>query len=351
MTSDAVRKCYLFQLQPAVALIQRTWCGSSIYVCIWRSKNDLINWIPFSTCLRCGKTWKLHQTNLGNGTHMANGCGLWYCFGRLGSMPFGSYSSTDLHKSLLPDDWTQLTRCRIRRWTPCEWWLQSPWSYVTILRKDDMDQAVNIEGWEASAQSSCLYNHSMLLQHKHIFVYRWKQVGHHETRVMTQHATESQLYSNTQLKLMGTGNQGHVGTVGRYLSEYWMFSIWTAKTCWKDCCQNEIDSFFSQFKGAGILLVLLFCLCSMCYFQKVIGKYFHALPQGPLLSCPWESLRWIGQYDVLAPSWPLIASFYHTLPWWDPYIKLWCKAAITRWRVDHFTSYLDNPSVISVIFK
>lgn len=52
--------------------------------------------------LHSGRTWKLHQANRRNGTHMANGWGLWYCFGRLcNTASFRCYSATDLHKSSL----------------------------------------------------------------------------------------------------------------------------------------------------------------------------------------------------------------------------------------------------------
>lgn len=46
---------------------------------------------------------------------------------------------------------------------------------------------------------------------------------------MTQRATESQLKASSLLKLMGPGNQGHMGPVGRSLSEYGMSSISAGK--------------------------------------------------------------------------------------------------------------------------
>lgn len=46
---------------------------------------------------------------------------------------------------------------------------------------------------------------------------------------MTQHATESQPTACSLLKLMGPGNQGHIGPAGRSLSEYGMSSTTAAK--------------------------------------------------------------------------------------------------------------------------
>lgn len=46
---------------------------------------------------------------------------------------------------------------------------------------------------------------------------------------MTQHASESRPNARSLLKLMGPGEQGHIGPVGRSLSECGMSSTSAAK--------------------------------------------------------------------------------------------------------------------------
>lgn len=109
--------------------------------------------------LRCGRARKLHQANLGNGTHMANGFGLWYCFGRLhNKSSFRCYSITDLHKSLLQNISTHLLRPRREAWQCREdkslnnddghlSHISSSWEKMTWIR-------VSMEGWQISAPPS-----------------------------------------------------------------------------------------------------------------------------------------------------------------------------------------------------
>lgn len=189
---------------------------------------------------------------------MANGCGLWYCFGRLGNAPsFRCYSVADLHKSLPQDNRTHLIRpsreaCQGKEEEPSLWIMSAVTlviyhhperrrlgqgcqrggltNFCTILRFQSHRAALLL--LSVSASSSL---HNCLLRQKLIHVCSYPntslEIGCSRLTIMNlewwlstpQGLTSTEV--SCSLKLSGTSDQGHIGTVGGSLPAYWMHSI------------------------------------------------------------------------------------------------------------------------------